>query len=55
MEQCPMCDGKGSYEISIDEPWRDNAEPVETTCYVCKGSGKLTRLALAVYKARERG
>ena len=57
MPTCPECEGKGEYKLPSDNPLHvyktDGPTVYETyTCDTCDGSGSVSRLKLAVYKAR---
>lgn len=52
MEKCPECNGMKGYLFQITEHWQDPSGYKWRKCLTCEGKGKISRLALAIYKAR---
>lgn len=52
MPVCPECKGKGWYEIQVSEYWEEPIRYETHTCPECIGKRKISKLRLAIYKAR---
>ena len=57
MSTCPECNGKKEFKVPSSHPLdvyaTDGPVIYETyTCKTCRGTGEVSELALAVYKAR---
>jgi len=58
MVTCPQCKGVGGSTVKILDkyPWEyQDGEPIEyewDQCQTCHGNGKISRLEMAIYKAR---
>ncbi|KKM19850.1 hypothetical protein LCGC14_1651480 [marine sediment metagenome] len=49
---CPECSGKKGHRIQVSPYWEDPVRYGWVGCSVCGGTGEISRLELAVYKAR---
>lgn len=52
MPTCPECKGVGGCEVQISECWEEPPRHEWERCAECGGSGIISPLAMAVYKAR---
>jgi len=52
MIKCPDCNGTKGYKELLTPEWLEPAEYKWCDCRICKGTGKITQLQFAIYKAR---